>query len=112
MPLDIVTPTISSSQARQDRWQPRLSRVQQPRESVDARLPERLAAETSHTRSQPTGSSASFLAQTLAQADAGALQIQGPVAAAKAISVTQRYELAESRDPILRGNPILFRVRA
>jgi hypothetical protein len=112
MPLDIVTPAISPSEARQDRWQPRLSRAQQSRDSAGLRLPGEPAAEKSYARTHPTGGSAAFLAQTLAQADGSALQIPSPIAAAKAISVTQRYELAESRDPILRGNPILFRVRA
>jgi hypothetical protein len=112
MPLDIVTPAISSSQAQQDRWQPRPSRAQQPRDSVGARLPDRPEAESADARTRPTGSGAAFLAQALAQADAVALQIQRPVAAVKAVSITQRYELAESRDPILRGNPILFRVSA
>jgi len=112
MPLDIVTPAISSSEARQDRWQPHLSRAAQPRASAGARLPDPPAADSSLTQTRPTGGSAAFLAQTLAQADARVLQVQEPAGTARAVSIAQRYEIAESRDPILRGDPILFRVQA
>jgi hypothetical protein len=40
------------------------------------------------------------------------LQVQEPAGTARAVSIAQRYEIAESRDPILRGDPILFRVSA
>jgi hypothetical protein len=112
MPLDIVTPAISSSEARQNRWQPRLSRAAPPRASAGPSPPEISASETSGIQTQPTGSCTAFLAQTLAQSDVNALRLCGPVAPAKATSITQRYEIAESRDPILRGDPILFRLQA
>jgi hypothetical protein len=114
MPLDIVTPPISSSIARQDRWQPRISRAEQPADTAAAGLAFEAGktAETPGVRSQPSDGSIAFLAQTLAQAGAGRLRAQAPVAAAKATQIAQRYELAESRDPILRSEPILFRVKA
>lgn len=113
MPLDIVTPPISPSVTRPDRWQPRLSRAEQPAPAGASSLFETGdATEPPRTGVQPPASSIAFLAQTLAQAGAGRLEIQGPVAAARAVTITQRYEVAGSRDPILRGEPILFRVKA
>jgi hypothetical protein len=112
MPLDIVTPPISSSIARQDRWRAPLARGERPREATGTRLFKASAPEISRAQTQPTGSSTAFLAQTLAQASANKLRGNLPVPPAKATSVAQRYEIAESRDPILRGKPILFRVSA
>lgn len=112
MPLDIVTPPISSSIARQDRWQAPLARAERSRETTGARLFEDSAPEISRAQTQPTGSSTAFLAQTLAQTSTNKPRSNAPVPPAKATSVAQRYEIAESRDPILRGKPILFRVSA
>jgi hypothetical protein len=112
MPLDIVTPPISSSIAREDRWQAHLPQPDRPQPPTKASLFEAAAPAISQARTQPAGSSVAFLAQTLAQASAAKLRHQGPVPPAQATSIAQRYEIAESRDPILRGEPILFRVSA
>lgn len=113
MPLDIVTPPISSSITRQDRWQATLPRADRPAAASSADLFAASAApEMSRAQTPPAGSSAAFLAQTLAQAETARPRASAPLPPAKATLVAQRYELAESRDAILRGEPILFRVRA
>jgi hypothetical protein len=113
MQLDIVTPPISSSITRQDRWRATLPRVDRPAEASQARLFAATAArEISRAQTPPAVSSAAFLAQTLAQADASRPRGGAFLPPGKAASIAQRYELAESRDAILRGEPILFRVRA
>jgi hypothetical protein len=113
MPLDIVTPPISSSITRQDRWQAHLPHTDRtPAPSKASLFETSPATEISRAQTSPTGSSAAFLAQALAQADADKLRVYAPVPPAKAVSIVQRYEIAESRDPILRGESILFRVSA
>lgn len=113
MPLDIVTPPISSSITRQDRWQATLPRAERPAQAGSADFSAASAApEFSRAQTLPVGSSAAFLAQTLAQADNVKPRASAPPPPARATLVAQRYELAESRDAILRGEPILFRVRA
>jgi hypothetical protein len=113
MPLDIVTPPISSSITRQDRWQAYLPRADRPAEANPADFFAATSApEISRAQTPPAGSSAAFLAQILAQADTGKPRASAPLPPAKATLAAQRYELTESRDAILRGDPILFRVRA
>lgn len=113
MPLDIVTPPISSSITRQDRWQATLPRADRPAAASSAAFFAASAApEFPRAQTMPAGSSAAFLAQTLAQSDGDKPRARAPLPPAKATLVAQRYELAESRDAILRGEPILFRVRA
>ncbi len=113
MPLDIVTPPISSSITRQDRWQAALPRPDRPAQASSADLFSASAApEVSRAQTPPAGSSAAFLTHTLAQADSAKPRASAFLPPAKAALVAQRYELAESRDAILRGEPILFRVRA
>jgi hypothetical protein len=113
MPHDIVTPPISSSITRQDRGPATLPRVDRPAEASQAQLFAAMAApEFSRPQTPPAGSSAAFLAQTLAQADTSTPRGSAFLPPGKAASIAQRYELAESHDAILRGGPILFRVRA
>lgn len=63
---------------------------------------------SSTSDSRPPASPAAFLAQQLAQPVPDAAGPRPP-ATARAAYGSASYQLAESRDPILRGQPILFR---
>jgi hypothetical protein len=113
MPLDIVTPPISAPINPQDRWQAQFPRANRPSETTKARLFEIGAApEISPVQTQPAGSSTAFLAQILAQAGDSRMRVYAAVPPDKAALIAQRYEIAESRDVIRRGESILFRIRA
>jgi hypothetical protein len=115
MPLDIVTPPISSSVTRPDRWQVHLPRDgRRPTPDQGSLFEAASAPEAAPVQTQHPGSSIAFLAQSLAQtaltqASNTSLVAGAATPASRAASVAQRYEIAGSRDAILRGESILFR---
>jgi hypothetical protein len=113
MPLDIVTPPISAPINPQDRWQTQFPRTNRPSASTkDDLFKAGPAPEISPAQTQPAGSSTAFLAQILAQAGDSRMRVYAAVPPDKAASIAQRYEIAQSRDAILRGESILFRIKA
>jgi hypothetical protein len=112
MPLDIVTPPISAPINPQDRWQAQFPRANRPPETKAGLLEIGPAPEISPVQTQSAGSSTAFLAQILAQSGDSRMRVYASLPPGKAALIAQRYEIAESRDAILRGESILFRIKA
>lgn len=113
MPLDIITPPVSPATTRPDAWRQAALRARTAREAAAAAYPLEAAASppSSASDNRPSAGCTAFLAQQLAQStnDAGKPR---PQATACAAYGPASYQFAENGDPILRGQPILFRFSA
>jgi hypothetical protein len=108
MPLDLIAPPVSPTTARPDAWREAALRARGAPEPAAAFPLEAATPPSSRSDSRPPASPAAFLAQQLAQPVHDAAGPRPPATARAAYGSTS-YQLAESRDPILRGQPILFR---
>ena len=124
MPHDIVSVPVLRTAARSESWRETAARARAAKETAAA-FP--FDKDPTGGMDPPAGMSgsgrwgadpgpAAFIAQQLAQ-EPSPSQASGPAQAdgrrpgtARAIFGPDSYQLAESRDPIMRGDPILFRL--